>query len=86
MVHISFLAVIVFGLGKDLLFKSVLGRCEPYLAMPWEGSIKYEPVRRKALIIYFGLHITLGRNFVLKLHFDFVEATILQKVFLGFHF
>ena len=24
---ISFHAVVVFGLGKDLLFKSVLGRC-----------------------------------------------------------
>ena len=25
---ISFHAVVVFGLGQDLLFKSVLGRCE----------------------------------------------------------
>ena len=25
---ISFHAVVVFGLGKDLLFKSVLGHCE----------------------------------------------------------
>ena len=26
---ISFHAVVVFGLGKNLLFKSILGRCEP---------------------------------------------------------
>ena len=28
---ISFHAVIVFGLGKNLLFKSVLGHCELYV-------------------------------------------------------
>ena len=26
--RISFHAVVVFGLGKNLLFKSILGRCE----------------------------------------------------------
>ena len=28
---ISFHAVVVFGLGKNLLFKSILGRCEPWV-------------------------------------------------------
>ena len=28
---ISFHAVVVFGLGKDFLFKSILGRCGTYL-------------------------------------------------------
>ena len=35
---ISVHAVIVFGLGKNLLFKSVLGRCGPLLRTNDRGS------------------------------------------------
>ena len=31
---IIFHAVVVFGLGKDLLFKSVLGRCDSLIKIP----------------------------------------------------
>ena len=40
---ISFHAVVVFGLGKDILFKSVLGRCEietPQLILPYSTATK----------------------------------------------
>ena len=33
---ISFHAVVVFGLGKNLLFKSILGHCDP--GYPWIKS------------------------------------------------
>ena len=35
---ISFHAVVVFGLGKNLLFKSVLGRCVPKISLNLFGQ------------------------------------------------
>ena len=41
---ISFHAVIVFGLGKNLLFKSVLGHCE-----------QYDPITLNIILILFDV-------------------------------
>ena len=52
---ISFHAVIVFGLGKNVLFKSVLGHCV------WVSML----VRNVS-----KLNITLSKNDKQKCHFD----------------
>ena len=69
---ISFRAVVVFGLGKNLLFKSVLGHCgllkqgtalpahfQPiWLLCPMYFKIKVESILRKKKIFTFYLLIS----------------------------
>ena len=47
---ISFHAVVVLGLGKDLLFKSVLGPCETDCYLDEKVNIRYRNSRCKRAV------------------------------------
>ena len=50
---ISFHAVVVFGLGKNLLFKSILGRC----GLRRRGRLSHSLDRVLKLVVKKGEHI-----------------------------